>query len=72
MSRPGRWARSPLDYHGICCCPRAHYPSGVLKARCGDLMTNTTPHGQPQPGLCRERCHPIFLADADARGPRDE
>ncbi|HWR47195.1 MAG TPA: hypothetical protein VN327_06210 [Pseudonocardiaceae bacterium] len=65
------WARSPLDYHAHLLLPEGDHPSGVLKARCGDLMiTSVTQHDQPPPRLRCQRCHLIFLADA--RGPRDE
>ena len=73
MSRPGRWARSPLDYHAHWLLPEGDHPSGVLKARCGDVMiTGLTQHDQPPPGLRCQRCHLIFLADSNTRGPRDE
>ncbi|MGH3771415.1 MAG: hypothetical protein ACRDRW_08485 [Pseudonocardiaceae bacterium] len=63
-----RWARSPLDYHAHLLLPEGEHPSGVLQARCGDLMiTGLTQHDQPPPGLRCERCHLIFLADASAR-----
>ena len=69
VSRPARWARSPLDYHAHLLLPEGDHPSGVLKARSGALMiTGLTQHDQPVPGLNCERCHLIFLADA----PRDE
>ncbi|HWR46699.1 MAG TPA: hypothetical protein VN327_03615 [Pseudonocardiaceae bacterium] len=68
MSGPGRWARSPLDYHAHLLLPEGEHPSGVVKARCGDVMTTSaTQPNQPPPGLRRERCHLIFLADASAR-----
>ncbi len=32
--RPGRWARSTLDYHAHLLLPDGDHPPGVLKARC--------------------------------------
>jgi len=67
VSRPGRWARSPLDYHAHLLLLEGDHPPGVLKTRCGDLMmTNATRHDQRPPGLTCQRC--VFLADS----PRDE
>ena len=52
MNSPARWARSPLDYHAHLLLPQGEHPSGVLKARCGALLTTSdTQHDQPLPGL---------------------
>jgi len=68
VSRPGHWARSPLDYHAHLLLPEGDHPPGVLKTRCGDvMMTNATRHDQRPPGLTCQRC--VFLA-GDC--PRDE
>jgi len=73
VTGPARWARSPLDYHAHWLLPDGEHPEGVLQARCGAVMTTSaTLHEQPLSGLRCERCHLIFLADAGARGPRDE
>jgi hypothetical protein len=73
VSRPARWARSPLDYQAHLLLPEGEHPSGVLKARCGALLTTgVTQHDQPLPGLNCQRCHLIFLADSNTRGPREE
>jgi hypothetical protein len=73
ISSPARWARSPLDYHAHLLLPQGKHPSGVLKARCGALLTTSvTQHDQPLPGLTCQRCHLILLADSDVWGPREE
>ncbi|MGH3721439.1 MAG: hypothetical protein ACRDRI_21835 [Pseudonocardiaceae bacterium] len=73
LGRPGRWARSPLDYHAHLFLPEGDHPGGVLTARCGAVMiTGLTRHDQPLPGLTCEPCRLVFLADSDTPGPRDE
>jgi hypothetical protein len=73
MSSPARWARSPLDYQAHLLLPEGEHPSGVLKARCGALLTTSvTLHDQPLPGLNCQRCHLIFLADSHPWGPCEE
>ena len=70
---PARWARSPLDYHAHLLLPQSEHPPGVLKARCGELLTTSvTQHDQPLPGLNCQRCRLIFLADSDVWGPCEE
>jgi hypothetical protein len=62
MSRPGRWARSTLDYRAHLLWPEGHHPSGVLLARCGEaLLTTVTQHEQPPPGAQCENCRLISL-----------
>ncbi len=66
--RPGRWARSPVDYQAHLLLPEGDHPPGVLKARCGAVMiTGLTRHERPLPGLNCETCHLIFLADTEGR-----
>ena len=66
VSNPARWARSSLDYHAHLLIPQGEHPPGVLKARCGELLTTSvTQHDQPLPGLSWQRCRLIFLADSD-------
>jgi hypothetical protein len=70
VSGPVRWARSPLDYHAHLLLPEGDHSSGVLKARCGAVLTTgVTQHDQPLPGLSCERCRLIFLVDSNTRGP---
>ncbi|MCA1705856.1 MAG: hypothetical protein LC808_22375 [Actinobacteria bacterium] len=38
MSRPARWAFSPLDYAAHLLLCDGDHPPGVLKARCGELL----------------------------------
>jgi hypothetical protein len=73
VSSPARWARSPLDYHAHLLLPQSEHPSGVLKARCGELLTTGfAQHDQPLPGLNCQRCHLAFLADSHTWDPREE
>jgi hypothetical protein len=73
VSSPTRWARSPLDYHAHLLLPEGEHPSGVLKARCGKLLTTgVTQHDQPLPGLTCQRCRLTFRADPDVWDPREE
>jgi hypothetical protein len=73
VRRPGRWARSCLDYHAHLLSPEGEHPSGVLKARCGAVLpTGVTQHEAPRPGLGCERCHLIFLVGSNAWRPQEE
>jgi hypothetical protein len=54
MSRPGRWARSTLDYRAHLLWPEGHHLSGVLLARCGEAHSPPSPSmssHHPAPGV---------------------
>lgn len=62
MSRPGRWARSPVDYLAHLLLPEGEHPHGVLQARCGAVMITGLTQDQPPAGLRCQRCHLVFQA----------
>ncbi|HWR48348.1 MAG TPA: hypothetical protein VN327_12180 [Pseudonocardiaceae bacterium] len=63
MTRPGRWARSPLDYHAHLLLPEGEHPQGVLKAQCGAVLTaSATQYDQTPGGLTCQRCRLITEA----------
>jgi hypothetical protein len=68
VSRPARWALSPLDFC-VHLLPEDDYLRGVLTARCGHLLpTVVHQHDQPPPGPPCEPCRLIFLTDFTDRG----
>ncbi len=63
MSRPARWALSPLDCSAHLLLPVGEHPQGVLKTRCGHrLPTIAAVHDHP-PGLVCSQCAVIFFVD---------
>lgn len=68
MSRPQRWALSPVD-HSVHLLGLPGTTPEALMARCGHrLPTGTHQHEQPPPGPPCERCRVIFITDF-ARDP---
>ena len=64
MSRPARWALSPLDLQAHLLLPEGCHPKGVLKARCGHLLPmRAIQFAQTFARKCSE-CHLISLSDA--------
>jgi hypothetical protein len=62
VTRPARWATSPLD-SDIHLLDRDG-PHGEVTARCGQLLpTDTRVYDQPPPGPPCEDCRVIYLAD---------
>ena len=68
MSRPARWAFSPLDYAAHLLLCDGDHPVGVLKARCGHLLPlRPAVHEHPVGRTCPQ-CELVFLVDSDAPG----
>jgi hypothetical protein len=68
VSRPARWAFSPLDYAAHLLLPDGDHPYGVLKARCGHLLpTVASVYDRPCGRKCLT-CEVIFLARCEAPG----
>ncbi len=66
VTRPARWALSPLDSSVHLLSGAGQLP-GELDARCGArLPAAAIQRDQPPPGPPCEDCRQIFLADAEA------
>jgi hypothetical protein len=64
MSRPARWAFSPLDYTAHLLLCDGDHPPGVLKARCGHLLpVAAAVHEHPAGRTCPQ-CALVFLVDS--------
>lgn len=64
VSRPARWAVSPLDFCVHMVSMENDHPPDGLKARCAAVLpTVVNQHDQPPPGPPCERCRLMFLAD---------
>ncbi len=62
MSRPARWALSPLDDSAHLLGDEGHDAPEVLTARCGHQLSTTPEAVHHRPGPACTRCALIFLA----------